>query len=517
MKKKNQFLLCAVLILFSCCPLLLIGQGLVVEQGTTLSNGGNGYGVFGSQSGNHIVLSNSEIQQRIGAENSILFLNYRGGDLSLAHGNGTSSNVFIGGGADNNGLLNGYNTLYVRGDNDRVGIGTSIPSSKLEVMDGNITVDNGNIKINAPAPNLALFAADGSTPLANIGSILGGLVMQNQSTGATADILMTTENGTLKLENDGKLGIGETSPNADIHLQQSTNNENTAAGLFFEDAEAEFAGEGWQIAHSGLHFSFVDKVEGDNERRAYIENNTGNYVQPPAPPLAPNRNNNSLKNTLSKIKQLQATFYQKKTKRSETSMLGFSAETVKNSFPELIHYDENGEMGLAYGEFGVLAIQAIQEQQILIEKAAAEKEALQDRITELEAQVAEFSTLNDRLLALETNLQSCCLQHQSPAQQPHDIHSDDVEFAQDRAQLQQNFPNPFHQQSDIQYYLPNDVQSAHLLISDLNGQVIKTYEVQGQGIGKVVVDGTAFGAGLYIYTLIVNEKVVDTKQMVLTK
>lgn len=511
--------------LFFSCALLLfsyflgsvMAQGLVVEQGTTLSNNGSGYGIFGSPTGIHIALSNSEIQGKVAASPTSLFLNYRGGDLSLAHGDGTTSSVSIGSGTENRGLFNAYNTLYVDGDEDKVGIGTSIPNEKLDILDGSIRVTNGNLKLNSAAPNIFFSTADGTTPLASIGSLLSGLIIQNQATGTTADILMTTENGTLKLEDNGRLGVNKANPQADIHLLQSSNEQEIDAGIFFEDAEVEFAGEGWQIAHSGLHFSFVDKVEGDNTRRAYVEDNTGNYVQPPVPPLASNLGVKNLKNTLSKIKQLRPVLYQNKTKRSETSILGFSVMTVKNIFPELIHYGENGELGLAYSEFGVLAIQAIQEQQVLIEKAATEKAALAEKVVQLEEKVAAFAELQERLLALETNLQSCCLQHQGeqPFQQQHTIpHTPNS--SQDRAQLQQNFPNPFHQQTAIQYYLPSTVSSAILFISDLNGKRLKSHDLSDNGVGQVMIDGMEFGAGIYIYTLIVDDKVVDTKQMVLT-
>jgi hypothetical protein len=82
--------------------------------------------------------------------------------------------------------------------------------------------------------------------------------------------------------------------------------------------------------------------------------------------------------------------------------------------------------------------------------------------------------------------------------------------------LEQNIPNPFHENTTIKYYLPNGMRTASITISDLNGVQLKAFDLSGgKGFGQVLISGGAFAAGTYIYTLTVNGKAVDSKRMVL--
>ena len=77
-------------------------------------------------------------------------------------------------------------------------------------------------------------------------------------------------------------------------------------------------------------------------------------------------------------------------------------------------------------------------------------------------------------------------------------------------------PNPFKEQTTINYYLSEKVNSASLVIFDMNGRQIKRYAIAGKGEGKVEINGGELYPGMYIYTLIANGKEVDTKRMILT-
>jgi hypothetical protein len=86
----------------------------------------------------------------------------------------------------------------------------------------------------------------------------------------------------------------------------------------------------------------------------------------------------------------------------------------------------------------------------------------------------------------------------------------------DAPKLEQNIPNPFHENTTIKYYLPRDMRTASIIITDLSGVQMKQFDLSGgQGFGQVLISGGAFAAGTYIYTLTVDGKVVDSKRMVL--
>lgn len=84
------------------------------------------------------------------------------------------------------------------------------------------------------------------------------------------------------------------------------------------------------------------------------------------------------------------------------------------------------------------------------------------------------------------------------------------------AALYQNVPNPFRENTNISYVLPEGSQQARILITDMNGQEVKSIPVNGVGEGSVTLEGNALDAGMYLYALIVGEQEVATRRMILT-
>ena len=82
--------------------------------------------------------------------------------------------------------------------------------------------------------------------------------------------------------------------------------------------------------------------------------------------------------------------------------------------------------------------------------------------------------------------------------------------------LKQNVPNPAKNTTAISYYLPEITAAAQIRITDVGGSVLKVYNVS-KGEGQVNVNSSELPAGIYNYTLYVNNKKIDTKQMILTK
>ena len=83
--------------------------------------------------------------------------------------------------------------------------------------------------------------------------------------------------------------------------------------------------------------------------------------------------------------------------------------------------------------------------------------------------------------------------------------------------LYQNNPNPFTADTKIEYQLPLSTQSATLYVYDMNGLQKAEYPILSFGEGSVVVSAGVLDAGMYLYSLIVDGQVVDTKRMILTK
>ena len=65
--------------------------------------------------------------------------------------------------------------------------------------------------------------------------------------------------------------------------------------------------------------------------------------------------------------------------------------------------------------------------------------------------------------------------------------------------------------------MPQQFSSAKIIITDKSGKALKEINVSGSGKGSVNVDASTLSAGAYQYSLYVDGKLIDTKQMVLLK
>lgn len=85
------------------------------------------------------------------------------------------------------------------------------------------------------------------------------------------------------------------------------------------------------------------------------------------------------------------------------------------------------------------------------------------------------------------------------------------------AQLFQNAPNPFNENTVIKYSLPENSKNAALYVYDMSGRLLKTFDNICCGEGSVTLEASQLTAGMYIYTLIADSKEVGSKRMILTK
>ena len=80
--------------------------------------------------------------------------------------------------------------------------------------------------------------------------------------------------------------------------------------------------------------------------------------------------------------------------------------------------------------------------------------------------------------------------------------------------LEQNIPNPFSDRTTIKYQLPEDVTKASLIIFDMNGGVKKDFPLT-QNKGEINVTASQIGKGLFIYSLVQNGQILETKKMII--
>ncbi|MBQ9577324.1 MAG: tail fiber domain-containing protein [Muribaculaceae bacterium] len=160
---------------------------------------------------------------------------------------------------------------------------------------------------------------------------------------------------------------------------------------------------------------------------------------------------------------------------------GFLAQNVKEVFPELVHTDKAGYMYVDY--IGLIPI-------------------LVQSINELRAELAEVKGEKE---------QSESPMMQSPQQ------SSQIEASLQAAKLYQNAPNPWSSETVIRYTLPQSVAQAMIYIYDMQGKQLKSIPAQGRGESQVTLTARDLTAGMYLYALVADGALVDSKQMILTK
>ena len=167
---------------------------------------------------------------------------------------------------------------------------------------------------------------------------------------------------------------------------------------------------------------------------------------------------------------------------------GFLAQNVKDVFPELVHTDNNGYMSVDYIGLIPILVQSINELRAELDEVKAEKQ-------ELESAAAAAPAFNA----------------------PQQTAQDEVSASLTKAVLYQNAPNPWSSETVIRYRLPQSVARADIYIYDMQGAQLKSIPAQGRGESQVTLTAHDLKAGMYLYALVADGALVDSKQMILTK
>jgi hypothetical protein len=208
-----------------------------------------------------------------------------------------------------------------------------------------------------------------------------------------------------------------------------------------------------------------------------------------------------LRNSLQKIQQLRGVSYYFKQKDfskrnfDEKEKLGLIAQEVEKVFPQLVKTQKDGYKAVNYVALIPVLIEAMKEQNDLLEAKA-------QRIDELETRLAKVEALLDRL-----SLDNSTGNPQLP--------TTNIQLTD--AQLFPNQPNPFGDRTLIRYFIPEKANIAEIKITNLEGQLIRSIPLETMGPGQVQIDATNLSAGMYLYSLLVDGQLIATEKMVLGK
>jgi len=253
--------------------------------------------------------------------------------------------------------------LYVNFDSEyqngtilggNVGIGTNSPTDKLSIAGGQIRVYNaeagaGTLRLGAAWGLPAIYGEHNVQPLA-IGSA-SGKVWFNQC----------------------KVGIGTDSPDpgTSLHIKQLTNN----AGIALDNTNDHHF---WRIADNQSHDLLFDYSNG-----LYSWISRVNYLFYSGSDRSLKKEITPLRSVLTDVLALQPKEYRYDQPGSESKpkTIGFVAQDIEKLFPQMVQ-ENQGSKGLAYSQFGVLAIAAIKEQQEIIDTLIERIEVLEKQVNE---------------------------------------------------------------------------------------------------------------------------------------
>jgi hypothetical protein len=247
----------------------------------------------------------------------------------------------------------------------------------------------------------------------------------------------------------------------------------------------------------------------------------------------------TISNASDKLSQLRGVTYNFKQEEiagrtfDGSDQIGFIAQEVEQVFPELVVTHENGYKGVNYQGLIPVIVEALKDNQAAVEEIEtkletgvsgtgitgnvateeiaaikAENQQLKAQVAVLESKVAEIDDIKRTLARFDQSLAQCCIDHQSDNRGINNIED---------ASLGQNIPNPFKNSTIISYYLPSNTNDAMMRIADITGKVVNEYLLEGEGFGQVEFKDSEISNGTYLYSLIVNGHVIDTKQMVLSR
>jgi hypothetical protein len=157
---------------------------------------------------------------------------------------------------------------------------------------------------------------------------------------------------------------------------------------------------------------------------------------------------------------------------------GIIAQDLQKVFPDLVYESQNGTLGILYDGLIPIIIEAIKEQQAQIETLKAEIYSLKNKDSKTKSTADNYFNNNSELF--------------------------------------QNQPNPFSENTYINYFISDEINKATIYIYDLQGRQVKAISISERGYGSSVIYGSELYAGTYHYTLITDGQIIGTYTMILT-
>ncbi|MCX6316585.1 MAG: T9SS type A sorting domain-containing protein [Bacteroidetes bacterium] len=390
-----------------------------------------------------------------------------------------------------------------------IGIGTSTPTAQLHTT-GTLRFDN---LTNANAQNRVLVTdATGNVfwrDASSIGTTNAWLLTGNAGTNA-ANFLGTTDAQSLSfrtnntqrmtiLANNGFVGIGVPNPQVRLHV---SDNPGGMTGFPYETAVIERGGD----TKLGVYCSNPNPV-GATGGGASVALGYTNYLN----------NNNRYQGYEMQLGAISNSSYFLRFNSIERTNTGL----VTTSLSNVMVMDNNGNVGINLGPatgtpnmpaarlhtVGQVRHQGLPAGAGNIIVIDANGDLRISSATSGRESSVDLQSLKKEIAALRKEIETLKGQQVATGKP--------ATPETEKGMLFQNTPNPFSKNTSIRYAVPAGSQNIRIIVSSLQGVVLKDYEVINTA-GYVEVEANELASGTYIYSLYSNGKLLDSKKMVLT-
>lgn len=184
------------------------------------------------------------------------------------------------------------------------------------------------------------------------------------------------------------------------------------------------------------------------------------------------------------------------------NQIGFLAQELEEVMPYAVANRTDGFKAVNYNHFFGLLVQGYQEQDKAIEE---DKKKIADLETSLAEMKEQNKLLVDAIAEIKAKLNIT------------DLNTGGDKMPTNKAYLEQNSPNPFSENTVIKYFIPETVTNAKIIIRSEQAIEVLSFSLNHKGYGNIIISANTLTTGSYTCELYVENRLVDTKKMLLVK
>ncbi len=263
--------------------------------------------------------------------------------------------------------------------NGNVGIGASDPAAKLHII-ANSAANNEALRLNGTNPFLSFYDA-ASVYKGYLWNTANDIELGTAAVNTNGRVLLSAKgvNG-LMIGSDARVSVNG-GPGSGLGIATHPSAFTTNGIFTIKGKDSPF--NEWtfwavDVGHLQVYLNGVSK--------AFVSKTDGGWIETSDAKLKDDIRH--FKPALTGVKNLTVSTYHYKTNKPGIRSFGLIAQNVKEYFPEIVSStqdkDGNPVLGIAYAKTGVIALKAIQEQQVIIEQQQQKIDELEKRLALLE-------------------------------------------------------------------------------------------------------------------------------------